>query len=405
MSLAAENSKLRVAVISDVEAQRINIKTLLENCGLQVVATGALKGDGIEHMIKEGPDVLLLDLDDNAEYELDFLDEVLSSDIPVLFNDGSAFQVNSGQMSDAWAKNTTSKLLSLVEVESAVPVTPPQESFDEDVPVELPIEDSLETAITPDDDQIEDFELDFDPDPPEISNDVLEQEHETEPELVLEPPPVPATGTIGHVVSTPDGHRGLIQEHPYSCVAQTVCVLGASMGGPQAVKRFLSSFTKNLPVAFVVAQHIGESFVTLLSGQLDKITRFKVIPAREGHVFRHNQVLVAQSMERLQIDEHGRVFMKAVREYNHYSPSIDDTMIDMALRYGSNTSAIVFSGMGNDGMKGSRVIASRGGLVWAQDAESSVISSMPDSANRAGIVSFRGTPEELAEKFEQTFGL
>jgi chemosensory pili system protein ChpB (putative protein-glutamate methylesterase) len=78
-------------------------------------------------------------------------------------------------------------------------------------------------------------------------------------------------------------------------------------------------------------------------------------------------------------------------------------MTDISVRYGSRTSTIVFSGMGNDGVRGAQLIASRGGKVWAQDSDSCVVSSMPESTRRAGIVGFSGEPEQLSEQITTYF--
>ncbi|MCW9030272.1 MAG: hypothetical protein OQK58_02185, partial [Gammaproteobacteria bacterium] len=47
-------------------------------------------------------------------------------------------------------------------------------------------------------------------------------------------------------------------------LAKNVWVLGASLGGPEALKRFLAEIPADLPVTFVIAQHLGENFVSLL---------------------------------------------------------------------------------------------------------------------------------------------
>jgi len=58
----------------------------------------------------------------------------------------------------------------------------------------------------------------------------------------------------------------------------------------------------------------------------------------------------------------------------------------------------VFSGMGDDGALGAGEIALAGGTIWAQDAQSCQISTMPDMVRRKGIVSFSGAPEQLAAR-------
>jgi two-component system chemotaxis response regulator CheB/chemosensory pili system protein ChpB (putative protein-glutamate methylesterase) len=41
----------------------------------------------------------------------------------------------------------------------------------------------------------------------------------------------------------------------------------------------------------------------------------------------------------------------------------------------------------------------RGGTIWVQDPATCVISSMVDGAQEAGVVSFVGSPAELAQEF------
>ena len=60
--------------------------------------------------------------------------------------------------------------------------------------------------------------------------------------------------------------------------------------------------------------------------------------------------------------------------------------------------AIVFSGMGDDGATGCRSMAEYGGIVWAQDVDSCVISSMPDQARKTNNVTFSANPQKLADE-------
>ena len=181
-------------------------------------------------------------------------------------------------------------------------------------------------------------------------------------------------------------------------LAKNVWVLGASLGGPDALKRFLSEIPENLPVAFIVAQHLGENFVSLLAEQLDRYTDFSVIVPKSGHVVRHQQVLVTPTDERLVINPIGAVEYKKITEITRYSPSINDAIKDIALRYKKNSGAIIFSGMCDDGVAGCEVLTQNGGLVWVQDSESCVISAMPDSVAKKVSVSYSGTPEMLAKQ-------
>jgi chemosensory pili system protein ChpB (putative protein-glutamate methylesterase) len=186
--------------------------------------------------------------------------------------------------------------------------------------------------------------------------------------------------------------------------ATHVWVLGASIGGPQALKQFLGALAPDLPLAFVLAQHIGTNFIALLARQLDQISSYHILTAQAGEVLGRQQVVLAPVDEDMNIDAAGRIQCTPVADNRAlYRPSIDTVLTNIAQRYGSNSGAIIFSGMGNDGAEGVRAIAAQGGQVWAQDYASCLVSSMPDQARMTKVVSFSGTPEALARKLSQRY--
>jgi two-component system chemotaxis response regulator CheB len=66
--------------------------------------------------------------------------------------------------------------------------------------------------------------------------------------------------------------------------------------------------------------------------------------------------------------------------------------------YGPNATAVVFSGMGRDGVTGSRDIAERSGTIFVQDAESSAVWGMPRAVAEAGLASAVLPPADLARR-------
>jgi chemosensory pili system protein ChpB (putative protein-glutamate methylesterase) len=186
-------------------------------------------------------------------------------------------------------------------------------------------------------------------------------------------------------------------------LAQNIWVLGASLGGPDAVKQFLAELPANLPVAFILAQHLGANFMGLLAEQLGRVTRFKVMPTRVGHVLRHGEVLVVPVQERLLINPIGAVELHPLRTETAYSPSINSVLQDMVERYRKNCHCIIFSGMCDDGVIGAEILGRDGGEVWTQEPNSCVISAMPDNVRRVGCSNFSGTPRQLAHKLIQRY--
>ena len=176
-----------------------------------------------------------------------------------------------------------------------------------------------------------------------------------------------------------------------------IWVLGASIGGPQAVKEFIAQLPADIPAAFIVAQHIGVGFVDLLAGQLDRVTALQVRPAESGLALRPGQIVVAPVEQRITFSE-GLIALQPNRRRSVYSPCIDEVMMEVADAFGPRANAIVFSGMGSDGVEGARAIVAAGGMVWGQESSTCVISSMVDSAREAGVVSQSGAPGELGQR-------
>ncbi|QIT54199.1 chemotaxis protein CheB [Aquisalimonas sp. 2447] len=181
-----------------------------------------------------------------------------------------------------------------------------------------------------------------------------------------------------------------------------IWVLGASFGGPEAVKRFLEAVPEVPEAVFVLVQHIGDGFVDLLAAQLNRSTPFRVLPLMSGAELRPGCVYVMPVDRVLELDADDRVVLAAETAADRsYNPCIDEVMRRLSHRFGPRVGAVVFSGMGDDGTAGAEAIAEAGGEVWAQDSGSCSISSMPDCAAATGVVSRRGNPEELARALVQ----
>lgn len=181
-------------------------------------------------------------------------------------------------------------------------------------------------------------------------------------------------------------------------IARQVWVLGASLGGPEALKRFLRALPADIPAAFIVAQHLGANFVSLLAEQLNRVTKLNVMSPKEGYLFQHQDVIVTPVGERLLINPIGNIELADLTEATSYSPSIDLVIRDIADRYGKQAGVIIFSGMGDDGKHGCQYLLAKGGQVWVQTSESCVVSSMPDNVKRVCTPQFIGNPEQLAKQ-------
>lgn len=180
-----------------------------------------------------------------------------------------------------------------------------------------------------------------------------------------------------------------------------VWVLGASIGGPEAVRTFLSQLPAGYPALFLLAQHLGDEFVETMTRQLARSVALTVRTAAHGDRASHGEVFIVPNDKRLLIEANGVVVLQELPEQPAYRPSIDRVLEDVAERFGSGAGAIVFSGMSDDAAEGCKAIAARGGCVYVQAPDSCVVSTMIDGVLEAGVVQFQGTPEELAQKLNE----
>ncbi len=362
-------SPLRVALLYTSERRISDLAKVLESNGLMVAGRFRISEEALETVDALKADVILVDLDESAEQVLDILENLLeSATLPILFNDNATTDFVVNTANPEWGFRLAGKLWALTKRRRPVP--PPK-----------PVAKAR-------------------PEPR------VEPKPEVKPEYKPRPPPSPAPAR-SKATAAPRPTRSLDRPRPPAAglikdPVTELWVLGASLGGPLAVREFLSKIPDDLPIAFVLAQHIGASHLDLLAEQLDRITPLKVTVASAGMTLARNQVLLAPVDFRMVFDTQARVQLEPKGE-SIYSPCIDFVMEDMAERFRERCCSIIFSGMGNDGERGCHAIGEFGGTIWAQEPESCVISSMPDNARKSGYVTYSGTPEELARELVKRY--
>ena len=202
-------------------------------------------------------------------------------------------------------------------------------------------------------------------------------------------------------IERPDTEAWLDPDAVPSAKIRKVWVLGASIGGPEALREFLGEFPRNFPAVFLLAQHLGAEFVDMMARQLAKSTVLTVRTPTHGERVSHGEVLIVPGSHRLQVGPDGVVLLERVTAELPVSPSIDQVIEDAAERYGDAAGAIIFSGVSEDAVRGCRALAAKGGRVYVQSPESAVVSTMIDAVTETGVVGFTGTPKELAARLIQ----
>lgn len=180
-----------------------------------------------------------------------------------------------------------------------------------------------------------------------------------------------------------------------------VVVIGASTGGPIAIREVLAELPPTFPAAVVVVQHMPASFTGVLATQLNHRVGLQVKEAEVGDRLRAGLVLVAPGDQHLLVRPDGSVFLSQAPKIGGHRPSIDVTMQSVAQGFGARANGVVLTGMGEDGAHGLVAIRTRGGKVFVQDAASCVVDGMPQRALEKTAVDCVAPPREIAQALRQ----
>jgi two-component system chemotaxis response regulator CheB len=165
----------------------------------------------------------------------------------------------------------------------------------------------------------------------------------------------------------------------------SVIVIGASTGGPRALRQILSELPAELPAALVVVQHMPTGFTNSLAQRLDESTPLLVREAGETEMLARGQVLLAPGDFHLRLRRSRRAVLEQGPKRNHVRPAVDVSMETAAENHGQAVIGVVLTGMGSDGTEGARRIKQAGGRVIAEHKSSCVIHGMPRSVTEAGL--------------------
>jgi len=149
-------------------------------------------------------------------------------------------------------------------------------------------------------------------------------------------------------------------------------------------------------------------FTGLMAEQITEVTGIECVEGKGGLEVEAGKIYVAPGDYHMTIHNGtaGKHIIKLNQDApeNFCRPSANPMLRSLADSYGAKKIlSVVLTGMGHDGLAGCEMISKNGGIVMAQDYESSAVWGMPGSVAKAGICSFILSPEELAEKIMEIF--
>ncbi|MFW6303079.1 MAG: CheB methylesterase domain-containing protein [Candidatus Sumerlaeota bacterium] len=169
--------------------------------------------------------------------------------------------------------------------------------------------------------------------------------------------------------------------------AQRIILIGASMGGTEALPKVLRSLPADTP-GIVIVQHMPALFTDAFARRLDRESKISVREAKDNDRVEQGQALVAPGGYHTHLRQAfgGRYYVE-VKDgplVLGQKPAADVLFQSAAGVVSFNCLAIVLTGMGRDGAEGLLQLRQVGARTIAQDRESSAIYGMPQKAWELG---------------------
>ena len=189
-------------------------------------------------------------------------------------------------------------------------------------------------------------------------------------------------------IGQPQKAKGAITLRPAPVVPPILLAIGSSTGGPQALFTLFQGLGRAVPVPVVVTQHMPPTFTPILAEHITRLGLMACTEARDGETLVAGRIYLAPGDRHLLI-EGSRAGLKARittdPPENFCRPAVDPMLRTAAAACDGRVLVAMLTGMGHDGLAGTRRVIESGGCAIGQDEASSVVWGMPGAIAQAGL--------------------
>lgn len=181
---------------------------------------------------------------------------------------------------------------------------------------------------------------------------------------------------------------------------QTIIAIGASTGGTEAIREVLMALPEQMP-PIVITQHIPAAFSAPFAQRMNAMSKLSVYEAEDGQYILPNHVYIAPGSQHLIVESVGGKLVCRLNDgpaVNRHKPAVDVMFRSVAMTCGSYATAVLLTGMGDDGAKGMKEMQSAGAKTIAQDEKTSVVWGMPGEAVKLNAADYILPLSEVAPK-------
>ncbi len=164
--------------------------------------------------------------------------------------------------------------------------------------------------------------------------------------------------------------------------------IGSSTGGPRALFTLVQALGRDIPIPVVLTQHMPPAFTSILASHLAALGGLPSAEARDGETLEAGHLYVAPGDRHLLIKgpaESPRISLSTDAPENFCRPAVDPMLRSAVDLFGGDVLVVMLTGMGQDGLAGTRLAVAAGGCAIAQDEATSVVWGMPGAIAQAGL--------------------
>lgn len=180
----------------------------------------------------------------------------------------------------------------------------------------------------------------------------------------------------------------IVALRPAPLLPARLLAIGSSTGGPQALFTLVQGLGRQLGVPVVLTQHMPATFTPILAEHLNRLGGLPCAEAKDGEQLVNGRIYLAPGDKHLTIEgRSGALRARLTNDppENFCRPSVDPMLRTACVACDGRILVAMLTGMGHDGLAGTRQIVEAGGCAIAQDEATSVVWGMPGAIAQAGL--------------------
>ena len=172
-------------------------------------------------------------------------------------------------------------------------------------------------------------------------------------------------------------------------------VIGASLGGPAAIRTVLAGLPPKFPWAIAVVQHWRSENESLLPDAITRGCRLPAVTVHDKEPIQPGRIHIGPADYHLLVED-GHFALSLDSAVNYARPSIDLCFESAADTLGADVVGIVLTGANDDGARGLARIKALGGRALVQDPATAECPTMPRAALAATTPDAVLPPHEIS---------